>query len=187
QDINLWLPASFDADQQSDASRHSNNWVMIARLEPGTTAGQAQAEIDALNARNETAFPQFSAVIRDGGFRTVVVPLQDEVVRDVRATLYLLWAGALFVLLVGGVNLVNLFLMQSAARWRELATRHAIGASVARVGRQILTETTLLAICGGGLGVAGGWWLLRVLTRMDLDVLPRSHAIGLDWQAAAVM
>jgi hypothetical protein len=108
-------------------------------------------------------------------------------VRDVRATLYLLWAGALFVLLVGTVNLVNLFLMRSASRWGELATRHAIGASVARVGRQVLTETTLLAVCGGTMGVAGGWWLLRVLTSLDLEVLPRRQEIGLDWQAAGAM
>ena len=127
KDIDLWLPLSFNADQQSDASRHSNNWVMIARLKAGASVDQAQREIDALNARNEERLPQFRNLIRDGGYRTVVVPLQDEVVRDVRATLYLLWAGALFVLLVGGVNLANLFLMRSAARWRDLATRHAIG------------------------------------------------------------
>ncbi len=80
-----------------------------------------------------------------------MVRLQEEVVRDVRATLYLLWAGT-SRLLVGAVNLVNLFLMRSAGRWRELATRHAIGASVARVDRQVLTETTLLAVCGGAMG-----------------------------------
>ena len=187
KDINLWLPASFTSEQKSDASRHSNNWVMIARLAPGATVAKAQREIDALNARNDERLPQFGTLIRDAGFRTAVVPLQEEVVRDVRATLYLLWAGALFVLLVGGVNLVNLFLMRSAGRWRELATRHAIGASVARVGRQVLTETTLLAVCGGVMGVAAGWWLLGLLTTLDLDVLPRSQEVGLDWQAAGAM
>jgi putative ABC transport system permease protein len=187
KDIDLWLPLSFTADQRSDASRHSNNWVMIARLKSGAPVDQAQREIDALNARNEERFPQFRNLIRDGGYRTVVVPLQDEVVRDVRATLYLLWTGALFVLLIGGVNLANLFLMRSAARYRELATRHAIGASVARVGRQLLTETTLLAVCGGAMGMAAGWWVLRLMTGLDLDVLPRSHEIRLDWQAAGVM
>jgi len=186
-DIDLWLPAAFNADQRLDASRHSNNWIMIARLGPGASVEQAQREIDALNDRNDERLPQFRTLIRDGAYRTAVVPLQQEVVRDVRATLYLLWAGALFVLLVGAVNLVNLFLMRSAGRWRELATRHAIGASVARVGRQVLTETTLLAVCGGAIGVAGGWWLLRVLTSLDLDVLPRRHEISLDWQAAGAM
>jgi predicted permease len=186
-DIDIWLPASFNADQKSDASRHSNNWVMIARLTPGASVHQAQREIDALNARNNDRLPQFSTVIRDGGYHTVVVRLQDELVRDVRATLYLLWGGALFVLLVGGVNLVNLFLMRSAGRWRELATRHAIGASVARVGRQVLTETIVLAVCGGAMGVVAGWWLLTFLTRLDVDVLPRNHEIGLDWPAAGGM
>ena len=121
KDIDLWLPLSFTADQQSDASRHSNNGVMIARLKTGASVDQAQREIDALNARNEERLPQFRNLIRDGGYRTVVVPLQEEVVRDVRATLYLLWAGALFVLLVGGVNLANLFLMRSARAWRASA------------------------------------------------------------------
>jgi putative ABC transport system permease protein len=186
-DVDLWLPMSFTPQQQSDSTRHSNNWVMIARLKPGASVEQAQREIDALNVRNDERLPQFRALIRDAGYRTAVVPLQEEVVRDVRATLYLLWAGALFVLLVGGVNLVNLFLMRSAGRWRELATRHAIGASVARVGRQVLTETTLLAVCGGVMGVAAGRWLLGLLTKLDLDVLPRSHEIGLDWQAAGAM
>jgi putative ABC transport system permease protein len=186
-DIDLWLPLSFNADQKSDASRHSNNGVMIARLKTGASVDQAQREIDALNARNDERLPQFRNLIRDGGYRTVVVPLQDELVRDVRATLYLLWAGALFVLLVGGVNLANLFLMRSAARWRELATRHAIGASVARVGRQLLTETTVLAISGGAMGMAAGWWVLRYTTGLERDVLPRSHEIRLDWQAAGAM
>jgi putative ABC transport system permease protein len=187
KDVDLWLPLSFTADQRSDASRHSNNWVMIARLKAGASADQAQREIDALNARNEKQFPQFNNLIRDGGYRTLVVPLQDEVVRDVRATLYLLWAGALFVLSIGGVNLANLFLMRSVARGRELATRHAIGASLARVGRQVLTETTLLSVCGGLIGIGVGWWGLRLLARLDLDLLPRSHEIGLDWQAAGAM
>jgi len=159
---------------------------MIARLKTGASVDQAQSEIDGLNARNDERLPQFRNLIRDGGYRTVVVPLQEDVVRDVRATLYLLWAGALFVLLIGGVNLANLFLMRSAARWRELATRHAIGASVARVGRQLLTETTLLAVCGGAMGMAAGWWVLRLVTGLDRDGLPRSHEIRLDWQATGV-
>jgi len=187
KDIDLWLPLSFNEDQRSDASRHSNNWVMIARLRTGATVDQAQREIDALNARNDEQFPQFRNLIRDGGYRTVVVPLQDEVVRDVRASLYLLWAGALFVLAIGGVNLTNLFLMRSAARWRELATRHAIGASVSRIGRQMLTETTLLAVFGGVVGLAAGWWVLRLVAGLDLDVLPRSYEVGLDWRAAGMM
>src|SRR4029453_15694126 len=87
-DIDLWLPASFNADQQSDASRHSNNWVMIARLEQAASVEQAQREIDALNARNDGRFPQFRTLVRDAGYRTAVVPLHQEVVRAVGATLH---------------------------------------------------------------------------------------------------
>jgi predicted permease len=187
KDVDFWLPLSFTDDQRSDASRHSNNWVMLARLAAGASIDSAQRELDALNARNDERFPQFQNLIRDGGYHSVVVSLQDEVVRDVRQTLYLLWAGAVFVLLIGGVNLANLFLMRSTVRWRELATRHAIGASLARVGRQVLTETTMLAMFGGVGGIVAGWWILHLLARLDLEMLPRSHEIGIDWLSAATM
>src|SRR5262249_30563992 len=75
KDVDLWLPLSFTADQRSDASRHSNNWVMIARLKRGASVDQAQREIDTLNARNDERFPQFRNLVRDGGYHTVVVPL----------------------------------------------------------------------------------------------------------------
>src|SRR5262249_36201585 len=119
-DIDVWAPQSFTPQVRSDESRHSNNWTMIARLKPGAWVEQAQREIDALNARNETRFPQFTPLLRGAGYHTSVARLQDELTRDVRGTLYLLWGGAFFVLLVGGVNLVNLLLVRSAGRWREL-------------------------------------------------------------------
>ena len=79
--------------------------------------------------------------------------LQDDVVREVRPVLYLLWGGVLFVLLIGCVNIANLVLVRSSARAREMATRHAIGATLGRLARQLLTETTLLAVTGGALGI----------------------------------
>ena len=91
--------------------------------------------------------------------------LQDEVVRDVRPVLYLLWGGVGFVLLIGCVNIANLVVIRSSARSRELATRHAIGAGLGRLSRQLLTETLLLAALGGIAGVGLGWWALRSLTR----------------------
>ena len=89
------------AEQKSDDSRHSNNWSYIARLKPGATVEQARQQIDALNARNLDRFPKLKQILINAGFHTVVVPLQDYLVRDVRSTLYLLWGGVVFVLLVG--------------------------------------------------------------------------------------
>jgi predicted permease len=186
-DVDIWYPLAFSPDQRSDNARHSNNWIHIARLEPGATLEQAQRQIDELNARNNERFPQFATPLRDAGFRTVVTRLQDEVTRDVRPTLYLLWGGVLLVLVVGVVNLANLTLVRSAGRARELATRHALGAELSRLARQLLTESTLLTLVGGALGTLVAWWVLSSLKALHLELLPRGDEIGLDWQTMVFM
>jgi predicted permease len=186
-DVDIWYPLAFTPEQKSDAFRHSNNWIHIARLKPGATLAQAQRQIDDLNARNSQRFPQLATALRDAGFRTIVLSLPDEVTRDVRPTLYLLWGGVLVVLLVGGVNLANLTLVRSAGRARELATRHALGAELPRLARQLLTETTLLTLTGGALGALAGWWILRSVRILHLELLPRGSEIALDWQTVAAI
>lgn len=186
-DIDLWLPLAFSAEEKSDERRHSNNWTMLARLKPTATLEQAQTQIDDLNRRNNQRFPQFEKILADAGFHTVVSRLQDDLVRDIRPTLYLLWGGVLLVLLVGGVNLANLTLVRASGRARELATRHALGAELRRLARQLLTETTLLTVVGGALGLIAGWWLLRSVTALHLELLPRGEDIGLDWQTASLV
>ena len=96
---------------------------MIGRLKPGATLEQAQAQIDAINAANLERFPQFKEMLTNVRFHTRVVPLQDEVVEPIRKTLYLLWGGAAFVLLIGVINIANLAVARSSVRLRELATR----------------------------------------------------------------
>ncbi|HUQ84341.1 MAG TPA: ABC transporter permease [Gemmatimonadaceae bacterium] len=187
RDVDLWLPLAFTAEQRSLEGRHSNNWTMLARLKPTATLDQAQREIDGLNARNNERLPQFAKILADAGFRTIVSRLQDDLVRDIRPTLYLLWGGVLLVLLVGGVNLANLTLVRASGRARELATRHALGAEMSRLARQLLTETTLLTVIGGALGLVAGWWLLRSMTALHLEMLPRGDDIGLDWQTAGLV
>jgi predicted permease len=153
---------------------------MIGRLAPGATLEQVQQQVDALNARNDERFPNFRQILKDAGFHTVAAPLQEDVVRDVRAVLYLLWGGVLFVLLLGCLNLTNLVLVRSSARLRELATRHAIGANLGRLARQLLTETLVISALGGIAGVSLGSWALRGTAAIGLDLLPRGHEIGLD-------
>src|SRR6185436_2129714 len=121
-DVKVWLPLAFTAQQKSDDNRHSNNWSYVARLKAGSTVEQARQQIDALNARNLDRFPQLKQILINAGFHTVVVPLQDFLVQDLRGTLYLLWGGVVFVLLVGAVNVTNLMLVRSSARMKELAT-----------------------------------------------------------------
>ena len=156
-------------------SRHSNNWSYVARLKPGATVEQARQQIDALNARNLDRFPQLKQILINAGFHTVVVPLQEHLVRDLRSTLYLLWGGVVFVLLVGAVNVTNLMLVRSSARMKELATRHALGAGLgADRARSSLTETMLLALAGGALGLGLGYAGVRALAALR----PRGDAAG---------
>ena len=184
-DIDFYVPAAFTAREKSDDSRHSNNWTMIARLKPGATLAQAQEQLHALNARNDERFPQFRQILKDAGFASITVKLQEHIVGEVRAILYLLWGGVLFVLLIGCVNIANLVIVRSHARGREMATRHAMGAGFGRLSRQLFTESVLLAGVGGMLGLAVGWWALRGIAGLVSDQLPRGHEIRLDLVSAA--
>jgi predicted permease len=179
-DVKLWLPLAFTAQQKSDDSRHSNNWSYVGRLKAGATVEQARQQIDALNARNLDRFPQLKQILINAGFHTVVVPLQQFLVQDLRGTLYLLWGGVVFVLLVGAVNVTNLMLVRSSARMKELATRHALGAGLGRIAGQLLTETLLLSLAGGIFGLGLGYAGIRALTAFGLEATPQGTQVTID-------
>src|SRR5262245_21923465 len=178
--VMLWRPVAFTAEDKSDERRHSNNYQNIARLRPDATIEQAQAQVDALNAANLDRFPQYRELLINAGFRTRVSRLQDNVVKDVRATLYLMWGGALFVLLIGCVNVANLVLVRSRARLKELATRLALGAARWRVARQLVVESVILTTVSAAVGLAVGAGVLRALATLNIEDLPRGSEIHLD-------
>jgi predicted permease len=184
-EVQLWAPAAYTAEQKSDAQRHSNNWQQIGRLAPGATLEQAQAQINAINAQNLERLPELKAILINAGFQTRVKGFQEDLVEGSRRTLYLLWGGVLFVLVIGCVNVANLVSVRASARARELATRHALGASIHRLSRQMLTETIVLAILGGIAGLALGRWALAAVTVLGFDALPRGSEIALDVPAMA--
>jgi predicted permease len=179
-DIELWTPAAFTAADRSDDRRHSNNWQQIGRLASGATLTQAQAQIDAINARNLERFPELQQILINAGFTTRVKDFQADLVENTKRTLYMLWGGVFFVLVIGCVNVANLVSVRASARVRELATRHALGASIQRLSRQMITETIVLAAVGGILGVALGRWALSAITLLGFDELPRGGEIALD-------
>ena len=179
-EVLVWTPVAFTDEQKSDDARHSNNWTNVGRLKPGATIEVAQAQVDALNAANLERFPAFKELLINAGFRTAVEPLQNRLVRDVRSTLYLLWGGAAFVLLIGAVNIANLALARSGLRLKELATRLALGAARAQVARQLITESVILALAGGVGGVLIGQGMLSAFGRVGLDRLPRAGEIHMD-------
>jgi len=178
--VMLWTPLAFTAQQKDDQQRHNNSWQNIARLKPGASIQQAQQQVDAVNAANLIRFPQYKELLINAGFHTTVDRLQDTLVKDIRATLYLMWGGALFVLLIGCVNVANLVLVRSRARMKELATRLALGAGRWRVGRQLVTESVLLTLVSAGIGLLVGYAALRLLGTLDIQELPRGEEIRLD-------
>jgi predicted permease len=182
-DVRLWTPLAFYPAQKSDEGRHNNSWTSVGRLKAGATLAQAQAQVDAINAADLERFPQLKPLLVNAGFHTVVAPLQHEIVRDIERTLYLLWGGTLFVLLIGCVNVVNLALVRARGRVRDLATRMALGAGRARIARQLLIESLLVTFVAAALGLLLGWGGVRLLATLNLEQLPRASEIRVDLAA----
>jgi predicted permease len=181
----VFLPLSSEDSERNLQARHANTVIEIARLNPGATLAEAQAQVDAQNAAHAAEFP-FAKEVAAAGFRTIVTPLHADHVALVRPTVLLLQAGALFLLLIGAVNLVNLLLIRSSARVKELAIRQSMGASRWNVVSQVMTETVLLALMGGVCGMAVGAGGIRLLMVLGADQLPLGANIAFDGQLAAV-
>jgi predicted permease len=125
-------------------------------------------------------------MMADAGFRSLVVPLRADHVAAVRPTLLLVQAGALFLLLIGGVNLVNLLLIRASGRVKEVAVRQALGASWRHVASGALVESTLLALAGGLLGLAAGAGGIRLLALLGVDHLPLGSHVAFDGRLALI-
>ena len=177
-DAQLWLPLTLTARDR--AQLHANNWVYIGRLKPGATVAQAQAQVDAVNAASFVSHSELREPLTNAGFHSIAVPLQDDLVREMRPTLRLLWAGALFVLLMGCVNVTSLVLARSHARAKETATRVALGAGKWRVARQLLTEHLILTLTAGAAGLALADAALRVFGHVRLEHLPPGSEVRID-------
>ena len=186
-DPRFFLPIAFSEEDRDLENWHSNNYSMMARLATGATVEQAVAQNDALNQSLIDAFPMPNArqLLEDAGYHSVVLPIQEFLVRDVRPVLYLLWGGVALVLLIGCVNIANLMLARAQTRMAEVATKLALGASRARVARQVLTEAVVMGVAGGTLGVALGALGLKLLTALGAADLPRGTEIGIDGTVVA--
>ena len=178
-DVQFWIPLAFTAAQKSDAARTRYGFFHVGRMRPDATIEQVRAQIDALNAANFKRFPELG--LSELGMYTAVTPLQDALTRSVRGILYLLWAGAAFVLFIGALNIANLSLARSSVRARELATRLALGAGRFRVTRQLILEGVLLAGIGGLAGVGVGAWILAMLVSSGMANLPNARSVHMDW------
>jgi predicted permease len=181
----FYRPAAHELDERLLSRRHSSIWVMIARLAPGATLADAQAQIDALNTARAAEDPR-AEFARDAGYHTVVTPLRDELIRSARQTLILLQCGVLSLLLIGTVNLANLVLIRANARFKEASVRQALGASRWQVARDTFIENGVIVSCGGLCGMALGALGVYWLRRLGADKLPLGGLISFDSRAVAM-
>jgi predicted permease len=179
-DVHVWVPLAFTDEQRGEDRRYSQSHEAIGRLADGATLRQAQDRLDAMNAAYIERAGSLKQLLVNAGYRTVVTPLEADLVRNIRGALQTLWGGVVFVLLIAVVNITNLSLTRTSGRLRELATRHALGAPRGRVVRQLVTETTVLMIVGGVCGLALGYWSLGTLPSLGLADIPRAHEIQMD-------
>jgi predicted permease len=178
-DLLLPLPmTAADFNEQGD-----ENYNIVARLKPGVNIKQAQAELDADVRGLEQQYPDHYPPSRRFSFS--VRPLLEQVVGDVRPALLVLLGAVGCVLLIACANVANLMLARAAAREREMAIRTALGAGRWRVVRQLLTESALLALAGGALGLLVAIWSLDGLRWLNPGNIPRLHDIRIDGRVLA--
>ena len=147
----------------------------IGRLKPGVTLAQARADMSGISGRLAATYPQTNV-----GVGATLMPLKEAMVGEIKPFLLVLFAAVGFVLLIACVNVANLLLARSTVRAREFAIRSALGASRSRVIRQLLTESVLLSVVGGGLGLLISAWGTQAAVSLLPQHLPRAEQIGFD-------
>jgi len=169
----LLAPLTFTADEMN--SRGAHYLVVMGRLNPGATVERAGAEMSGMAAALSKQYPDSNS-----GWGAKVVPLYEEVVGGVRPALLALFAAVGFVLLIACGNVTNLILARGAVRQKEIALRAALGAGRGRLVRQLLTESVLLALAGGVLGLLLGQWGIDLLHTLRPADIPRMGEIGIN-------
>jgi putative ABC transport system permease protein len=185
------LPAGFRAGEPRDVyaplnvadegpGRRSDFLTVIGRLGPGVTIEAADAELKTIMRQLDELYPQTNDLVT-----AELVPLHEQLVGDVRPALLVFMGAVGLVLLIACANVANLLLARGAGRDREMAVRAALGAGRWRLVRQTLAESVVLALAGAVVGLLIAEWVIALLQRADLDMLPRLEEVAIDWRVIA--
>jgi putative ABC transport system permease protein len=174
----MWAPIALTSEQTAPNRRGNEYILMIARLKPGITIQRAQEELDAITTefvkQNPGVYPG------DGTWGTVLKFISEDVVGSIRSALLILLGAVVLVLLIACTNVANLLLVRSTGRQREVAIRTALGASRMGLIRQLLSESIILSLIGGGLGLLISYWGVKLLVAINQNNIPRASEIGVD-------
>jgi len=177
----MWVPVGqLSGDQNWQQRGNHPGLYGVARLKPGVTAAAAQADMTNIATNLSRQYPD---QIAGNGVR--VQPMLEVYISDVRGTLWVLFGAVGFVLLIACANIANLLLARAGARQKEMAIRAAMGAGRLRIARQMLTESVLLSLVGGTLGLLIARWGIQLILWISPNAIPRSREIGLDWRVLA--
>ena len=173
QAAELWVPLNFSDDEMKMRKAHFLR--PFGRLKPGVSLTQAQADMDLVAAQLEKQYPDSNS-----GWNTRLVSLRDQLLGGSRTYVFILFGAVGLVLLIACANVANLLLVRAASRQKEIALRTALGASRPRIMRQMITESVLLAIMGGALGVLLARAGVELLVTLSQDALPRTVTVRVD-------
>lgn len=176
KDVDIWIPITINTASMNIGSHYIG---LVGHLASTTTLERASAEMRTINGGIKQRFPEYFKGAEEAGVN--LIPLREQIVGNFRRALLVLFGAVSFILLIACANIANLLLARAGSRQQEIAIRAALGASRARIVRQLLTESVILSLLGGGMGFLLALWALQLVVKHSpQEIIPRLHEVNID-------